>query len=174
MIHFITGGARSGKSSYAQKEALLLSGSPVYVATANTMDDTNVMDKEFEDRINRHKADRDERWTTLEEPLHISKLPIDGRVAVVDCVTLWLTNFFFLHNQDIQASLDGLKKEIDELDKHPGTFFIVSNEIGMGLHADSEMGRKFVDLQGWANQYIASKASKVVFMVSGIPMIVKA
>jgi adenosylcobinamide kinase/adenosylcobinamide-phosphate guanylyltransferase len=168
MIHFITGGARSGKSSYAQKEALLLSASPVYVATAN------VMDSEFQQRVTRHKADRDERWTTFEEPFHVSGLPITDRVAVVDCVTLWLTNFFFKNKQDIETSLDALKKEIDALEKHPGTFIIVSNELGMGLHADTEMGRKFVDLQGWVNQYIASKAAKVVFMVSGIPLVVKA
>ncbi|MBV4358233.1 bifunctional adenosylcobinamide kinase/adenosylcobinamide-phosphate guanylyltransferase [Pinibacter aurantiacus] len=167
MIYFITGGARSGKSSYAQKEALSLSDNPVYVATAN------VMDAEFEQRVTRHKADRDERWTALEEPMHVSKLPIADRVVVVDCVTLWLTNFFLKYEQDIHASLDALKKEIDELDNHPGTFFIVSNEIGMGLHADTEMGRKFVDLQGWANQYIAAKAKKAVFMVAGIPVFVK-
>ncbi|MDH7461757.1 bifunctional adenosylcobinamide kinase/adenosylcobinamide-phosphate guanylyltransferase [Chitinophagaceae bacterium 26-R-25] len=167
MIYFITGGARSGKSSYAQKAALSLSDNPVYVATAN------VMDNEFEERVTRHKADRDERWTTLEEPLYISKLPIADRVVVLDCVTLWLTNFFFKYKQDIQSSLDALKKEVDELDNLPGTFFIVSNEIGMGLHADSEMGRKFVDLQGWANQYIAGKAEKAVFMVAGIPVSVK-
>jgi adenosylcobinamide kinase/adenosylcobinamide-phosphate guanylyltransferase len=167
MIYFITGGARSGKSSYAQKEAMLLSANPVYVATATVMDD------EFGQRVARHKSDRDERWTTFEEPLHISNLPIADRIVVVDCVTLWLTNFFFRNKQHIETSLDELKSEIDELAKYPGTFLIVSNEIGMGLHADTEMGRKFVDLQGWANQYIASKASKVVFMVSGLPMIVK-
>lgn len=168
MIHFITGGARSGKSSYAQNEALRLSNSPVYVATANV-----VNDNEFDQRVTRHKADRDERWTTLEEPMHVSALPIADRIVVVDCVTLWLTNFFFKFKQDIHASLDALKKEIDELAKHSGTFLIVSNEIGMGMHADTEIGRKFVDLQGWSNQYIASKAEKVVFMVSGIPVIVK-
>ncbi|MEX6691169.1 bifunctional adenosylcobinamide kinase/adenosylcobinamide-phosphate guanylyltransferase [Danxiaibacter flavus] len=167
MICFITGGARSGKSRYAQNEALALSDSPIYIATSNVTDD------EFKQRVARHKEDRDERWTTFEEPLYVSRLPISERIAVVDCVTLWLTNFFFLYKQDVQASLEALKKEIDELAKHPGTFLIVSNELGMGLHADTETGRKFVDLQGWANQYIAAKASKVVFMVSGIPVSIK-
>ncbi len=167
MIYLITGGARSGKSRYAQNEALALSDNPIYIATSDVADD------EFKQRVARHKEDRDERWTTLEEPLYVSKLPVAERIAVVDCVTLWLTNFFFQYKQDVQASLDALTKEIDELAMYPGTFLIVSNELGMGLHADTEMGRKFVDLQGWANQYIAGKATKVVFMVSGIPVSVK-
>lgn len=167
MICFITGGARSGKSRYAQNEALVLSDKPIYIATSNVTDD------EFKQRVARHKEERDHRWTTIEEPIHVGKLPIADHTVVIDCVTLWLTNIFFQHKQDVQVSLAALKKEIDELDKKAGSFFIVSNEIGMGLHADTEMGRKFTDLQGWANQYIAGKASKVVFMVSGIPVPVK-
>jgi adenosylcobinamide kinase/adenosylcobinamide-phosphate guanylyltransferase len=92
---------------------------------------------------------------------------------VVDCVTLWLTNFFVDHQQDIEAALAEFKNEIDKVAAQAATFIIITNEIGMGLHADTEVGRKFVDLQGWANQYIASQAEEVIFMVSGIPVRIK-
>ena len=166
-IIFITGGARSGKSRYAQELALQLSNSPVYVATARKWDD------DFKERIKRHQNDRDERWTSVEEEKHISRLALNGKVVVIDCVTLWLTNFFVDTKNDIAASLDACKKEIDALSLQPATYIIISNEIGMGMHADTEIGRKFTDLQGWMNQYIADKADKVVFMVSGIPVMIK-
>ena len=85
---FITGGARSGKSRYAQQLALEQSANPVYVATARIWDD------EFRERIDRHRRDRDERWTSLEEEKFLSRLPLQGQTAVIDCVTLWITNFF--------------------------------------------------------------------------------
>ena len=95
------------------------------------------------------------------------------KVVVVDCVTLWLTNFFSDFKSDVHQSLAAFKKEIDVLQLIDATFLIVSNEIGMGLHATTEVGRKFVELQGWANQYVASLAEEVIFMVSGIPLQVK-
>lgn len=164
---FVTGGARSGKSRYAQELALQLSDAPVYVATARHWDD------DFEKRIQRHRNDRDERWTSVEEEKYISRLNLSGKVVVVDCVTLWLTNFFVDSKQDIDACLDACKREIDALKTRNTTYIIISNELGMGMHADTETGRKFTDLQGWMNQYIAAKADKVVFMVSGIPLIIK-
>jgi len=164
---FITGGARSGKSRYAQQLALQLSNNPVYLATARHWDD------DFEKRIQRHQAERDERWTSIEEEKNISGLSLSGKIVVMDCVTLWLTNFFTDTKYDIDASLEQCKAEIDKLDITNNTFIIISNEIGMGMHADTEIGRKFTDLQGWMNQYIAQKANKVIFMVSGLPMVVK-
>lgn len=166
-IIFITGGARSGKSSYAQKLALLFSNTPVYVATAKVWDD------DFEKRVKRHKEERDQRWTSIEEQKNVSKLNIDNKVCVIDCVTLWLTNFFIETKNDIDETLSLFKQEIDGLLNKPGTFIIISNEIGMGVHAETEIGRKFTDLQGWANQYVAAKANKAVLMVSGIPVIIK-
>lgn len=166
-IIFITGGARSGKSRYAQDLALQLSPSPVYVATARQWDG------DFQQRIRRHQDDRDERWTSVEEEKYISRLDLTNKVAVIDCVTLWLTNFFVDNKQDIDQCLAACKQEIQQLQQQTGTFIIISNEIGMGVHAETEIGRKFTDLQGWANQYIASVANKVVFMVSGIPMEIK-
>lgn len=164
---FITGGARSGKSRYAQQLALQLSNNPVYLATARHWDD------DFEKRIQRHQAERDERWTSIEEEKNISGLPLTGKVIVMDCVTLWLTNFFTDNKYDIDISLQQCKLEIDKLNTTENTFIIISNELGMGMHAETEIGRKFTDLQGWMNQYIAQKADKVIFMVSGIPMVIK-
>jgi adenosylcobinamide kinase/adenosylcobinamide-phosphate guanylyltransferase len=168
-IVLITGGARSGKSRYAQELALELSPNPVYVATARAY----ANDEEFRQRIQRHQADRDERWTSMEELFHVSKLPLENRTVVIDCVTLWLTNFFSLHAYDIEKSLQAMRAELDALQKINASFFIISNELGMGIHAETEVGRKFTDLQGWVNQYVASIADKVILMVSGIPVVIK-
>jgi adenosylcobinamide kinase/adenosylcobinamide-phosphate guanylyltransferase len=164
---FITGGARSGKSRHAQELALQYSSSPVYVATARQWDD------EFRERVQRHRQERDERWTVMEEERQIGRLPLAGKVAVIDCVTLWLTNFFVDLKQDIDACLEACRQQVDELMQQDATLIIISNEIGMGLHADSATGRMFTDLQGWVNQYIAAKAGTVIFMVSGIPLTIK-
>lgn len=166
-IIFITGGARSGKSRHAQELALQWSDNPVYVATARQFDD------EFKQRVRRHQQERDHRWTSLEEEKHLSRLDLRGKVAVIDCITLWLTNFFIDLQYDVDACLAAARKEIDALCRQDALLLIVSNEIGMGVHAETEMGRKFTDLQGWMNQYIASKAGTVLLMVSGIPLTVK-
>jgi adenosylcobinamide kinase / adenosylcobinamide-phosphate guanylyltransferase len=167
MIYFITGGTRSGKSSFAMRLAKQLTANPVYVATARHWDD------DFEKRIERHKSERDESWTSLEEEKNLTKHDFTGKVVVIDCVTLWLTNFFVDFKNDSQLSLDAMKAEVDNLKQQQATFIIISNEIGMGVHAETEIGRKFTDLQGWVNQYIAQEADTVVFMVSGIAMTIK-
>ena len=167
MIILVTGGARSGKSRYAQELALSLSATPIYVATAKKWGG------DFDERIRRHQNDRSEAWTTLEVEEAVSAAPIAGRVAVIDCITLWLTNFFLKYKNDIDKSLESFKAEIDRLHAMSGTFIIVTNEIGMGVHAETEIGRKFTDLQGWANQYTAAKAGKAIFMVSGLPLTLK-
>jgi adenosylcobinamide kinase/adenosylcobinamide-phosphate guanylyltransferase len=164
---FITGGARSGKSRYAQQIALERSEQPVYVATARLWDD------EFRQRVERHRQERDERWTSIEEEKWLSRLPLEGKVAVIDCVTLWITNFFSDTRYDVDACLEACRREIDALVRQNAFLILISNEIGMGLHADTESGRKFTDLQGWINQYIAAKADQVIFMISGIPLNVK-
>lgn len=167
MIHFITGGERSGKSNYAQKLALGHSKNPLYIATSRIHDD------DFEKRVERHKKDRDERWITIEEEKYLSSIDFKNKVAVIDCVTLWLTNFWIDTNYDSEKSLKEAKKEFDKLQKVDATLFIISNEIGMGVHPSTENARKFVELQGWMNQYVAGKADKVTFMVSGIPVQIK-
>lgn len=160
-IVYVTGGMRSGKSRYAQDLALSLTNNPVYLATARRWD------AEFENRIRIHQHDRDDRWTSIEEEKHFAALPIDNRVVVIDCVTLWLTNFFVDTKNDIEQSLSLIKQEILQLKQRSGVFIIISNEIGMGMHADTEVGRTFTDLQGWTNQYIAQQADEAVFMISG-------
>ena len=167
MICYITGGARSGKSRFAQKRALTLSASPVYVATAR------IWDNDFGQRVQRHRAERGPEWTTFEAERDLHQLPLENRVVVIDCVTLWLTNLFLAFESDIEPSLTAFKAEIDALSRIAGTFIIISNEIGMGVHAETEVGRKFTDLQGWANQYVAALADEAIFMVSGLPLFLK-
>jgi adenosylcobinamide kinase/adenosylcobinamide-phosphate guanylyltransferase len=167
MLYYISGGQRSGKSRYAQDLALQLSPSPVYLATSRAWDD------DHRQRIARHISDRDERWTTLEEEKYLSRLDLTGRTVVLDCVTLWLTNFFTDTSYDVAESLRQAKAEFDHLMQQDCTLLVISNEIGMGLHASNEAGRKFTDLQGWLNQHIAQRADRAIFMVSGLPLNVK-
>ena len=167
MIYYITGGERSGKSRYAQQLALELSGNPVYIATARNWDG------DFQKRIERHQEERDERWTSIEEEKQLNKIDLKGKVAVVDCVTLWLTNFYVDTKYNVEESLKQAKAEFDIIAEIDCTVIIIANEIGMGVHAETEIGRKFVELQGWTNQYIAAKADQAVLMVSGIPVIIK-
>ena len=168
MIYLITGGERSGKSSYAQNLALQLSETPIYVATSRKWDD------DFQNRIDRHQQERDERWTNIEKEKHLSEIDLSGKVALIDCVTLWLTNFFVDTKNDVKLSLEEAKKEFLLMTaQENATLIIVTNEIGMGVHADTHIGRKFTELQGWMNQFLASKADEVVLMVSGIPVKIK-
>jgi adenosylcobinamide kinase/adenosylcobinamide-phosphate guanylyltransferase len=166
-IYYISGGQRSGKSSYAQSLALELSSQPVYLATSR------VWDEDHQRRIERHQADRDEQWVNVEEEKFISNHNWQGKVVVMDCVTLWLTNFFSDTQYNEAQTLKEAQQEFDLFIQQDFTAIIISNEIGMGLHANSESGRKFTDLQGWMNQYIAQKANKAIFMVSGIPVTIK-
>ncbi|MBS1604299.1 MAG: bifunctional adenosylcobinamide kinase/adenosylcobinamide-phosphate guanylyltransferase [Bacteroidetes bacterium] len=166
-VTFITGGARSGKSKYAQQLALQQSRLPVYIATARTWD------ADFMERIDKHRDQRGPEWTTFEEEKRLSSLPLEGRVAVIDCVTLWITNYFSDSRYDVEASLEACQKEFDALVQQDTDLIIIGNEIGMGVHAPTEAGRKFTDLHGWINQYIAARANRVIFMVSGIPLTVK-
>lgn len=166
-VIFITGGQRSGKSSYAQTKALELSKNPVYLATSRIWDD------DFKNRVDRHKNDRSDNWINIEEETEISKLDLQSKVVVLDCITLWLTNYFSDNNYEVNKSLEEAKQEWDKFILTDFTVFVISNEIGMGVHASTEGARKFTDLQGWMNQYIAQKADEVILMISGIPMKVK-
>lgn len=166
-ITLITGGERSGKSRYAQTLALSLAPNPVYLATSR------VWDEEFRQRVLRHQADRGPQWTNIEKEKYLSRHDLTGRVVVIDCVTLWTTNFFFDNKSDIDLSLKEIKEEFDKLCAEEAYLIFVTNEIGMGGVSPDEIQRKFTDLQGWVNQYIASKANEVFLMVSGIPLKVK-
>ncbi len=167
MVYYISGGERSGKSRHAMELALGLSDNPVYLATSRKWD------ADFEQRVKRHQDERDDRWENWEEEKSIGRLDISGRVVVLDCVTLWLTNYFFDLEQDVEACLEQAKQQLTSLFEQEGTLIIISNEIGMGGHAESRIGRKFAELQGWTNQFIAQKADKAIFMVSGLPLQLK-
>lgn len=167
MIYYITGGERSGKSSYAQSLALTLSDTPVYLATARIWDD------DFRERVNRHLADRDDRWTNIEEEKYLGSVDVEGKTVVIDCITLWLTNWYMDNDKCPNTCLDLCRKELDRLFDRDATLIIISNEIGMGVHASTHTGRKFTELQGWINQIIATRANKAVLMVSGLPLQLK-
>ncbi|MCH3995827.1 MAG: bifunctional adenosylcobinamide kinase/adenosylcobinamide-phosphate guanylyltransferase [Prevotella sp.] len=172
-VILITGGQRSGKSAYAEKLALKLSSRPVYIATAH------IWDEEFRERVRLHQARRGPEWTTIEEEKYLSRHTVAHRVVVIDCLTLWCTNFFFDREKsaDAQPSVEQCLKEVtsefDLLTRQEAVFIFVTNEIGSGGTSSNPVQRKFTDLLGWFNQYVASKADEVVLMVSGIPVTIK-
>lgn len=165
-IILVTGGQRSGKSSYAESLAHQLTDNPVYLATAK------IWDEEFRQRVLRHQLNRGPEWTNLEEETELSKYDLKDRVIVIDCVTLWCTNIFFKY-QNVQETLDAIKTEFDKFTAQDATFIFVTNEIGLGGVSENELQRKFTDIQGFINQYIAAKADEVILMVSGIPVKIK-
>ena len=166
-IILITGGQRSGKSTKAEELALSLSPNPVYMATAH------IWDEEFRERVRKHQERRGPQWTNIEEETNLSLHNMTGRVVVIDCVTLWLTNFFFANNSDVDKSLELAKAELDKFTEPEATYIFVTNEIGLGGVSENAIQRKFTDLEGWMNQYIASKADEVLLMVSGIEVKIK-
>jgi adenosylcobinamide kinase/adenosylcobinamide-phosphate guanylyltransferase len=163
----IIGGARSGKSRFAQNLALHLSPNPVYLATSRVWDD------DHQARIRRHQADRGPEWTNIEEEKSLSRIDSLGAVVVVDCVTLWLTNYFVDHTCLLQPSLDEATEELERMMGLDNNWLIVTNEIGQGVHASTDSGRKFTDLQGFFNQILATRADNVVLLVAGIPIGIK-
>jgi adenosylcobinamide kinase/adenosylcobinamide-phosphate guanylyltransferase len=168
-IILITGGQRSGKSSKAEELALSFSANPVYVATAH------IWDEEFRERVRRHQERRGPQWTNIEEEVYLSHHDLTGRVAVIDCVTLWLTNLISADQAslDIDHCLAAAQGEFDAFTAHDATYIFVTNEIGLGGVSTNALQRRFTDLQGWMNQYIAARADEVILMVSGIPVKIK-
>ena len=166
-ITLITGGQRSGKSTYAQQLALSLSENPVYLATSAVWDD------EHRQRIERHQRDRGQQWTNMEELKDLHLLDLEGRVVVVDCVTLWATNFFTESNGDVEYSYSAIIERFDKLIEQNATLIFVTNELGLGGTTTNDLQRRFNDLLGWVNQHIAAKADEVILMISGIKMKIK-
>jgi adenosylcobinamide kinase/adenosylcobinamide-phosphate guanylyltransferase len=166
-ITFITGGARSGKSSFAQQMAESASPNPVYLATARVWDD------DFRRRIERHQNDRGPHWVNMEEEKQLSACKVEGQTVLLDCITLWLTNIFFDNQFDADRSLEEAKSEWNRFVQKEMNLIVVSNELGMGVHPVEESARRFADLQGWMNQHIARQASQVFLMISGIPVKIK-
>ena len=172
-IILITGGQRSGKSQQAERLALSLSNNPVYLATAH------IWDEEFRQRVITHQQRRGPQWTNIEEEKQLSRHDVTGRVVVIDCITLWCTNFFFSREKaeweqpSVNDALECLKSEFDKFTSQDATFIFVTNEIGSGGVSENAIQRRFTDLEGWMNQYVASKADEVILMVSGIPLRIK-
>ena len=163
----ILGGARSGKSAYAQSLAEGYSPERLYLATATPGDD------EMAARIARHQADRGHGWTALEEPLEVAAALLKharaGRVVVVDCLTLWLTNLM-LAGRDPGPAVTTLAEAIRAL---AGPVVLVSNEVGMGIVPDHKLGREFRDWQGRANREIGAACDAVIFIAAGLPLQLK-
>lgn len=172
-IILITGGQRSGKSQYAEKLALSLTPHPIYMATAH------IWDEEFRQRVIIHQKRRGPQWTNIEEERELSRHDITHRVAVIDCITLWCTNFFFDRNKrdweqpTVDEALSAIKLEFDKFTNQDATFIFVTNEIGSGGVSTDAIQRRFTDLEGWMNQYVAEKSDEVILMVCGIPLKIK-
>jgi len=166
-ISLVTGGQRSGKSSFAQKKVLDLAQSqglrPLYLATAR------IRDQEMSDRVARHRADRKNDWDTLESPGCLCPQNLEGRIVLIDCLTLYLSELCETLGYDRDIVLNHFKAEWLKLEASKARIFLVSNEINMGLHGLDKDTRAFQDIQGWANQHAAQRALEVFFMVSGIP-----
>lgn len=171
-IILITGGQRSGKSEFAERLTLSISSNPVYIATAHIWDD------DFRHRVDLHKKRRGHQWTNIEEEKFLGNINIYNKVALIDCLTLWCTNFYFDKAQEndspnIEEVLVELKAEFDKFTSQDAVFIFVTNEIGWGGTSENEVQRRFTDLLGWFNQYVASKADDVYMTVSGIPVKIK-
>lgn len=165
-LTFLLGGARSGKSAHAEK---LVTASPApwtYIATAQAFDD------EMVERIALHRTRRDEGWRTIDAPLDlvdaIARVP-DGRPLLIDCLTLWLSNHL-LADHDVEAESERLAQI---LARPRGQWFVVANEVGLGIVPDNALARKFRDAAGRLNQRVAAGADRVLFMVAGLPLEVK-
>jgi adenosylcobinamide kinase / adenosylcobinamide-phosphate guanylyltransferase len=165
-LTLVLGGARSGKSRYA--ESLIAATPPpwVYVATAQALD------AEMAERIAHHRNRRGDGWHTIEEP-HDLEHAIDaapaGAAVLVDCLTLWLTNRM-LAEADMAVETGRLEAA---LARRNGLTVLVSNEVGSGIVPDNALARRFADLQGRFNQRLAARADRVVLVVAGLPLIVK-
>jgi adenosylcobinamide kinase/adenosylcobinamide-phosphate guanylyltransferase len=171
---FILGGARSGKSQFAQELAGKLGKNVLFVATGQPLDE------EMKARITQHKKDRPKNWHTLEAPSNLRKLieqqTNDLEVVIIDCLTLLVSNL--LGNKlDYSKAEKQVMAEIRELiaciDKFHANFIIVSNEVGLDLVPETKLGRLYRDLLGKANQLIAQRADEVYLMIAGIPLKIK-
>ena len=165
-LTFVLGGARSGKSRHAEDLVSVHPAPWTYIATAQAFDD------EMRERIAMHRDRRDARWQSLEAPMDlagtIARLP-DGQPLLLDCLTLWLTNVI-LADADPEAASRTLA---DVLAEPRGPWFVVANEVGLGIVPDTPLGRRFRDAAGRLNQIVAARADTVLFMVAGLPMKVK-
>lgn len=168
---FITGGARSGKSALAQRLAEERDGSLLYVATAA------IGDAEMAARVARHRQARGARWSLLEEPLALTeRLPAAAaghNAILLDCVTLWLTNLLFAHQEEVPAVHAEVQRFLDISQRLDVPLFLVSNEVGGGIVPENRLARLFRDLAGEVNQELAAAADSAWYVVAGLPLRLK-
>lgn len=163
----VLGGARSGKSRFAQGRAEALTGELIYLATAQAFDD------EMRERVALHRADRGTRWSTVEEPLELAEVitasSTPETVVLVDCLTLWVSNLI-LAERDMATATEGLLRAISTV---RGPIILVANEVGLGIVPDNVLARRFRDDAGRINQEIAAAVGEVVMMLAGLPLVLK-
>ncbi|MHA1524674.1 MAG: bifunctional adenosylcobinamide kinase/adenosylcobinamide-phosphate guanylyltransferase [Alphaproteobacteria bacterium] len=174
MVVLVIGGARSGKSCWAEKLAVATGLGPIYLATAGTAGTAAPVsaDAEFAARIAAHRARRGPGWQTVEEETGIAALIAAqpaNKVVLVDCLTLWLSNLM-ARAQDVEAQTEAL---LAALATTPARVILVSNEVGAGLVPATPLGRAFRDAQGVLNQQVAAAASDVVTLIAGLPLYLK-
>ncbi len=163
-LTFVLGGARSGKSAYAQRIVAAFPPPWVYCATSEARDE------EMRERIAHHRAQRGPGWTTLEAPLALAEvIARETRPMLVDCLTLWLSNIM-LAGKDMELEVEGL---IGAASSAQAPLVVVSNEVGLGIVPDNALARRFRDHAGRLNQVVARLAGRVVFMAAGLPMVLK-
>jgi adenosylcobinamide kinase/adenosylcobinamide-phosphate guanylyltransferase len=168
-IILITGGARSGKSQYAEARGGEMGRRRLYLATAEAKDD------EMAQRIAEHKKRRGPDWVTVEEPMELAEALLSYRgqadFALVDCLTLWVSNLLIRNDHESAAArVEALIRILPQLDFHVA---FVSNEVGWGIVPDNPLARQFRDLVGWTHQRLAKVADEVILMVAGLPVVVK-
>jgi len=175
-IILITGGARSGKSSFAETRAEETGRSLLYIATCP------LIDAEMEDRIRRHRERRAARgWKTVEEPVDVAGALLkngEGQTTVVDCLTLWINNLMYEAQRREESFTEEnivfhCRQLILACQEINGTVLFVSNEVGMGIVPDNETARRYRDIAGRCNQEMAAAAKEVVLLISGIPLVLK-
>lgn len=170
MIHLVTGGARSGKSTWAQRAAEDTGGGDLlFVATAEPLDD------DMADRIRRHREDRGPRWRTAEAPIEVAAVIRAARAdaIVLDCLTLWVSNLLCGQDADDAEIARRADELIDALRAQPAPTWIVTNEVGLGIVPADALSRRYRDGLGRCNQRIAAAADRVTLMVAGLPLSVK-
>ena len=169
-IVFITGGARSGKSHFAQEVARKFPGLKAYLATAQALDE------EMAERIRRHQENRPSDWQTLEEPLRVTEcLEIQGNhfsLILLDCLTLWISNLMMAGWDEPRILGEG-HRLLEVCQRVKCSLIIVGNEVGMGIVPDNPQARNFRDLSGLIQQRVARAADEVFFMISGLPQKMK-
>ncbi len=173
MIELILGGARSGKSRYAERCAEEATDELFYIATAHAGDD------EMAARIAQHRDRRSIRWNTIEEPFALADVLAqndgEGQLFLVDCLTLWLSNILFYGSETVNEERFSLEKEalLKTLPTLKADVLLVSNEVGQGIIPANEMSRRFVDESGWLHQELARCCQRVTLITAGLPQKLK-